>query len=438
MRKSTAMAVLTALALTGLPAVANAAAEPAVDWANSVTGDLGTLQVAARADAGIDSLRAYIVSYATGQDVAVIDDLTLHSGTTTNGVWRTPQPLQLDQLGSYRVDVEATDTVGGFAPRRQAGRLTYLVDTELTLTADTTTVTYSRRTIRASGVLTGRWPDTREVKPVVGGTISVSNGWGGWSTNATTSADGSYRTAVEADNSAFYEGMAFVDATYASEGPYLRATADPLQVTATPVKSRITAQVSERRIDRGASVVLSGKLTWRSPELGWQPLADTGLGVGFCVTEDYCTTSVGYPTTDAEGRFELTVTPWETGFYRIGYGSPDVFVSDAVGQADIVVYQPVEFTDFTAARDPSGAVNASGHLQFDGHTPWPIPVQVQFRASGTKAWTTVATAPNAEWDGTGYFFSATVADRPAGEWRAFYEGQEKQFRPTYSTTVLVS
>ncbi|MEV0052311.1 hypothetical protein AB0H34_17600 [Saccharopolyspora shandongensis] len=103
-----------------------------------------------------------------------------------------------------------------------------------------------------------------------------------------------------------------------------------------------------------------------------------------------------------------------------------------------MVYQPIEFTDFTAARDPSGAVNASGHLRFDGRTPWPIPVQVQFRASGTEKWTTVATVPNAEWDGTGYFFSATVADRPAGAWRAFYEGQEKQFRPTYSTTVLVS
>jgi hypothetical protein len=341
-------------------------------------------------------------------------------------------------LGGYRVDVEATDAAGGFAPRRQVGSLAYLVDTELTLTANTTTVTYSRRTIRASGVLTGRWPDTREVKPVVGGTISLSNGWGGWYTDVTTSADGSYGTTAEVDNNAFYEGMASVDATYVGGGPFLRATAD-LQVTATPVKSRITAQVSQRRIDKGTSVVLSGQLTWRSPELGWQPLADTGVGILFCVTEDYCPTSAGYPTTNAEGRFEVTVTPWQTGFYRIGYGSPDVFISDAVGRADIVVYQPVAFTDFTAVRDSSGAVTASGHLRFDGgFTPWPIPVQVQFRASGTEEWATVATVANAEWDGTGgYRFSATVAGQPAGAWRAFYEGRENQFRPAHSTTVVV-
>ena len=34
-------------------------------------------------------------------------------------------------------------------------------------------------------------------------------------------------------------------------------------------------------------------------------------------------------------------------------------------------------------------------------------------------------------------FSLTVANPPAGAWRAYYEGRDKQFRPARSTTVVV-
>jgi hypothetical protein len=434
LRRSLAAAV-SAVALIAVPAVAHADTGPTVDWAHSVNDDLGTLRVGAHADAGIASLRAYIVSYATGQDVAVVDNLTLYSGTANDGEWRTPQPLKLPEYRGYRVDVEATDAAGGHADRKQVGDLAYLVNTELTLTAPTTKVTYARRSVRVSGVLTGRWPDTREVKPLVGEKISLDNVWGGWQADVPAAPDGSYGVTVPIDSNAFADGIANVEATFLAHDQYMRGGTVSLQITADPARTKLTAQANPRRVDRGTAVVLAGQLLWRSPDQGWQPVPNARLGVFFCVHGDYCPTAVGTPTTNADGRFELPDIPRTTGHYEIGYGSGDVFVANAVGAADVVVYQQVEFSDFTVTRDAVGAVTASGHLRFDLVDPVTVPVDIQFRARGTTEWKTVATVPNAQWDGTGHFFSANVTGQPVGAWRAFYAGVANQFRPIHSVVV---
>jgi len=435
LRRSLAAAV-SAVALVAVPTVAHADTGPAVEWANSVSEDLGTLQVGAHADAGIASLRAYIVSYATGQDVAVVDDLALYSGTANEGVWRTPQPLKLPEYRGYRIDVEATDAAGGHADRRQVGDLAYVVHTELTLTVPTTKVTYARRSVRASGVLTGRWPDTREVKPLVGEKIELSNVWGGWQADIPAAPDGSYAVTVPIDSNAFADGIANVEATFLAHDQYTRGGTVSLQITADPARTKLTAQANPRRVDRGTAVVLSGQLLWRSPDQGWQPLPNAPVRAYYCVTGDYCPTDVGAATTDAAGRFELPDTPRTTGHYEIGYGSHDVFVANAVGSADMVVYQPVEFSDFTVARDTAGVVTASGHVRFGSADQSTVPVDIQFRARGTTEWKTVATVPNAQWDGTGgHFFSANVTGRPVGAWRAFYAGVANQLRPIHSAVV---
>ncbi|MER6345329.1 hypothetical protein ACWC10_27030 [Streptomyces sp. NPDC001595] len=93
---------------------------PDVRWANSVSDDLGTLAVSAGSDSAITEIRAHIVSAATQQEVAVVesDAFVLVSGTPEDGEWHTKQPLDLADLGSYTVRVEAADADGDPAMRR--------------------------------------------------------------------------------------------------------------------------------------------------------------------------------------------------------------------------------------------------------------------------------------------------------------------------------
>lgn len=439
MRRSALAVAVLALAALPVTTTAHAAAGPSVRWASSATGDLGTLEISATADAGIASLRAYVVSYATGQDVAVVDEFALHSGTATDGVWRTPAPLRLDQLGGYRVDVEATDAAGVSTPRAQEGSLAYYVDTTLTFLSDDPTVTYARRSVDVHGVLTGRWPATREVKPIANAAIDLSNVYGGHYAQAITAADGSYQASLPMDQNAFYEDFGSVDAGFQGGDGVLGAGTHTILVTLTPSPSAITARVEPRRIDLGEETVLSGRVTWEAPG-GRQPAAaGQPVHVWYCYSYPICHTFLGTVTTDADGRFQLPTTPPATGKFEVFSPFEDVFVSTGVTTTDVVVYQPVEFTAFTAARDASGAVTASGRLLFGGGTPYPIPVEVQFRAAGTDTWTTVATVPNAGYDSTGgYAFSATVPNQPTGVWRARYPGLTDQYRPLLSDRVRVA
>ena len=438
-RSALAVAVLALAALPVTTTTGHAAAGPDVRWAHSATGDLGTLEVSATADAGIASLRAYVVSYATGQDVAVVDEFVLHSGTTTDGLWRTPAPLRLDQFGGYRVDVEATDAAGVSIPRAQEGSLSYYISTTLTFLSDDPTATYARRSVDVHGVLTGRWPATREVRPIADAAIALGNAYGGYTTEAITAADGSYRATLPMDQDAFYEDFGFVDATFHSRDGMLGAGTHTINVTPTPSPSTITTRVEPRRIDRGEETVLSGRVTWESPS-GRQAAAGQPVHVWFCYYyQTVCHTFMGTATTDADGRFRLPTTPPATGKFEVFSPSEDIFVTTGATTADVVVHQPAQFTAFTAARDASGAVTASGRLRFGDSTPYPIPVEIQFRAAGTDTWTTVATVPNAEYDSSGdHAFSATVPSRPAGVWRARYPGLTDHYRPLLSERVRVA
>ena len=99
-RKLLAVAVAIATATAALtPAAAQAAQPPAIHYGGSVEGDLGTLEIYMTAEAGIASIRARLFSHFTGEEVASTTDFVLHVGTERDGLWRTPQPLQLPEMG---------------------------------------------------------------------------------------------------------------------------------------------------------------------------------------------------------------------------------------------------------------------------------------------------------------------------------------------------
>jgi hypothetical protein len=409
------------------PAVA--ASAPVVNWASSVEDDLGVLEVSATAEAGVASLRAHVINEGTGQEVAVVDDFVLASGTVQDGVWRTPEPLQLAVLRTYKVVVDVTDADGAQASGPSYGTLAYLVRTTFSpLLVTPSTVTYANRTVQVSGTLTGKHPGTREITPVSGHEVDVwSSEAVGFSRIVTTGQDGSF-TATLTMREAGQVQAEFDDAT----GRYLRANSEPAEVAVSPAQTRVTATPSSTEVDAGGSITLSGQVTWESPQ-GWQPVANKSLGTLFCRPDDYCPTSGPRTTTDANGNYQLTVKPWETGYYLVIAGSSDPFVAVGRTRVDVVVWQPAEFTTFTATSDGAGNVVTNGRIQFGNFTPYPIPVELQYREHGTNDWSTMQTL--SLWQAGD--FSATVPYPGSGHWRAYFPGSQNMWRPTASAQVYV-
>lgn len=429
-----------ALLAVGLPVTAAHASDlPVIQQARSdFDGDLGTLLVTVSAPLGVASLHAELTSFATGEEVATTDDFVLRSGTPEAGVWATAQPFLLDQLGNFRVHVEVTDNAGNHVRRDNAGTLAYLVRTSFEQVAlDRTTVTYEERDVTVSGVLTGRWPGTGEIRPAPGLPIFISAFFD--FKVATTGADGAFSgtvTITQENDSVFAQFL------HDNNNPFfLASNTGFLKIAIEPRQTRVGISTRPHRVDLGETTTVRGKLEWKTPE-GWQPIPDEVVGVLSC-TPIFCGGVAGRPVTGADGGYELVAEPFQTGHYQAGYvaidpffGLPDPFVARAVATADIAVLQPARFTTFTATRDGSGTVLVEGHLRFGNFTPGTIPVEIQFSRSGIEGWLTVDTV-NAEWDGTGEHFVLEV-DRPMpGHWRARYPGVHDFFQSATSPTVFV-
>jgi 5-hydroxyisourate hydrolase-like protein (transthyretin family) len=443
-RSAFAALVTAALILVGLPGAVHAVDAPVVTAAHSdfaVGGDYGTLVVSAVGPSDIVSIRAHIATWVTNEEVAVSADFVLRSGTAQDGTWATAHPFLLASLGSYRVHVELTDADGTHVRQDNAGELFYGVVTSITdVTVNRTTVTYERRDVTLRGRLSGRWPGTGEIRPLEGRTVVVYADLTFF--EATTGSDGSFTGTVRITRE---DDRVYAQYPVGSEPFFQSSISDFVPIAIRPRPTRFAVAVAPSTLDVGESVTVTGQLTWRTPA-GWAPIPNVGMGVLFCISADNCPTSVDYPTTDADGRFSVTSQPFQTGQYQVGFsavdnvtGNVDPFVAIAIKRSrTVVVFQPSEFSDFSAERDAGGDVLIKGHIQFTGnYTPAPVPVQIQFSRTGADGWRTVATV-EAQWDGTGYGFPTTVAGRRAGYWRAFYAGTPQFFASAVSSVVFVA
>ncbi|GAA1702042.1 hypothetical protein GCM10009745_56570 [Kribbella yunnanensis] len=417
--------------------MATAASPPQIGRAFNGLSDKGFVQISASAEAGIEGLTAHIRSYATGEELATVTDFSLSSGTVQDGVFTAGTRVQLDKLGSYQIDVDAMDTLGQRASKRDAGSLYYVIQPIFSALAfDHTTITYSRRTVQVQGTLTGLWPTDGLVRPISGHTVRITATWDP-TVEVQTAADGRFTAQVpltqEADITARVE--------HASG--YSFAESQTQRISVQPAPTRFPIRVAPRQVKYGEPVTISGQLTWKSPD-GWQPMANRQFGLQRCEEFERCEFVPDVPKTDADGHFSVTSVPTATGYYQVGFtatdetGQPDLFIATAVSKAPVTVLQPAVFADFTAARDESDQVVACGHIDFPNHLPASIPVQIQYRAPGTaSSWATVAEVQAGGWETSGHTFSATIDQPAAGQWRAYYAGIPHEVQTAVSTKVRV-
>ncbi|MER5845985.1 hypothetical protein ABT126_02500 [Streptomyces sp. NPDC002012] len=427
-----------AILLAGSPA-ANAAEgqAPDVRWANSVSDDLGTLAVSISSDSAITVIRAHIVSAATQQEVAVVenDAFGLVSGTPDNGVWHTKQPLSLADLGSYSVRIEATDADGDRTTNNSAGSLAYYVAPVFEdVRTDRAEVDIDHRQVRIDGLLKGRWPATRELKPLADHPVDIDVDY--WTENTVrTDTEGRFSGTVTVNDAVPVQ----VVYRHVNEHPYVLYGESPsTQIGVRQVATRWTVQTPAKAqtIDFGQQVTLTATLERETPQ-GWVPFEGQSGGVLFEPPSGGQFASVGYFTTGEDGKVTLTHAPWETGSFRVASHSDDPFIASAsTNSTQITVLRASVFSSFSATRTQDHSVHVEGAMDFpESWTPATIPVHIQYSRDG-KQWADLLTT-EATWSGSGHAFSADIADAGHGYFRAHFEATGS-FRAATSEAVKAS
>ncbi|MBB2948828.1 hypothetical protein FB565_008614 [Actinoplanes lutulentus] len=435
------MAVLAALTVFAVPAAAQAASGPEIQYATSeYEGNTGVLLVGIRSVDGVSAVHADVKD-GTGNVIASSDSFWRYRGEQEDEtqVWATQEPFILPQMGYYPVDVEVTDTNGVTTSVTDAGQLAYVVVTFIdSVTVKPATATYEKRSVSVTGVLKGRQPGTMEIRRVADAPVSLlSNDW----QETTTGADGRFTAAVPIVDG---DRNIAINYSYDQAHPYnMSSSYDTPVVTIKPRATKVTATVSAKKVKAGEPITVSGTATWNTPD-GWVPVSTGQVNLLACDTQDSCDYLDGAPVA-ADGTYTLTATPYQSTTVRVSYsaparpdGYPDPYVARSQRDVTVVVLQPSSVSDFTASREASGAVHLHGHVQFPGSlTPGTIPVEFQFSETGTGDWLAIGDDDQSYWDGTGYEFESRLTESRSGWWRARYPGDPASFQAAVSKKIFV-
>lgn len=364
----------------------------------------------------ISKITASVVDQSTGTNLATVSNFKLVSGTTTAGNWETSSRVQLGALGYYRLDLVITDTAGDTYSTVGIGSgfFWYAVRTYFHgVAVSNRTTDYQNRQVTMTGQLLGQWPASGAITALANVPVYIETPTDE-DTSPVTDANGYFSGTEPIDRAGSLQALEqFQTNLMASSSP-------SFSIKIIPAAAKMVLNLSSTRIAYGGTVTGSATLLWDSPTAGWQPMAGVQVGAGGC------NLPVGnglQQTSDANGNITIPSFGPLTATCTIGAGhqSYDPYVSSASAQATVTVIQPAEFSDFSVTRPDSGDVTVSGHLQFPSlFSPGSPTADIQFSPTGKGGWTTEATALPADWDGTGYAFSATLPSTTAGFWRATF------------------
>jgi hypothetical protein len=412
----------TAVTAFGTPALAAGSGGPTIQFANSVDGDVGRIQVGAASAAAITALTAHIVTSDTSAEVGSTSAFHLVSGTAENGLWRSDEVL-LPNLGQYRLNVEADDAAGGHSVTNGLGSFNYSVQTYFDNLKTTPTITYAHRDYQISARLMGRWPGTGAIAPVVGMPVQALVPESLNFTDVVASGPKG-QVSLSAPIDSLGGGTGFIST---NDDPdhrfYLQGYSTLPEPTIKPAASKITVHLDKKTVVSNGEVTVSGDATWQSPD-GWVPMANASVAVGVCSsTADLNCFSGPNTSTDATGHYSFVLNPSIGAAIRAAVNSPDPFIKSAVSAAaKITVQLPSSFTGFHAVRDTdTGDVYVGADALVETYyTPADSVVSVQFSKNGTTGWHTVADIDLGS--NPGSFFGQEVAHPGPGYWRLAYAG----------------
>jgi hypothetical protein len=425
----TAGAVL--LSTFAIPGAAHAAA-PVVQEASSDSTDWSVIDV--RINHGsvvgedvkkITAKLRPLGSAETDAPVATITDFTeTYWASPWEGTWSS-QPVHLDTLGEYTIDVEATNSGGETTVQRNAGVLRYQKQPVITnFTVTPTTPDIDDKLVTASGDLLLRDPSTRATEAMPGASVDIDLGD---SVEETVTADdqGHFSLAREVSEG----GWAF--AQYRSDLGY--ATVPWVQIKPKVAPTRLILDKNSFHLVTNAEMKVTGRLEYRSGS-EWKPLAGIPLEL------DYKNSSTSNPTeatTGTGGRFTFVRRVDGDGTFEVGfppYPYNAWITRTATADVKVKVTSTSRFTEFTVAQDERAQLDITGIVRLAGNGyGGRIKVDIQRSANGRNGWITKKTVT------TGFdeqFIVERLRGDADGYWRLRYAGDSaRDFKGTTSVAV---
>ncbi|WP_345657446.1 hypothetical protein [Streptomyces siamensis] len=397
-----------------LPGTAHAAG-PNVTNAYSDQADWSVLDVRLNYSGSIDKITARLRPVGSSQSdapVATITDFThKYDYSPWDGTWAS-QPIHLDTLGDYTVDVEATNSSGETTVRQDAGTLHYAKQPVITGYSVTPTAPdIEHRTVTATGDMVVRDPSTRETVPLPGATVDLTFD-GNDETTAVTDDAGHFSASHETTSG----GWAFAE----YRGDLGFASVPWVDVRPKAAPTRFVLDKSSFHVTANDKFTVTGTLQYQSGT-EWKPLSGIPLEMDY---KDCTTCSPVQSTTDANGRFSFT---------RYAYGSKEVYEvgfppypynpfiqRTATADVTVAATATTKFTEFTARLDEYARLDVTGSVELVGREGNDkIAVDIQYSPDGSTGWSTKKTVQTT--DGS-QFVVEKLPGYTDGYWRLHYAG----------------
>lgn len=434
-RLAYALASVTVLAgILAIPASASAADAITFDSAASPQGNAGLLSFhgTAPSDITAGSITAHLIS--GGTDVLEVTGFTLTSGTAQDGTWTVGTPIPAGSgagqlpVGSYAVQVDASDTGGDTVTGHAAGTLNFLEQPAITLSATPATVDFDHQSVTFSGTATGTPPGGGSPSPLKNTQLTIQDN-GSFSKTATTDAAGAFSLTVQQPQLGQYTAAIPAQTATAfagtSAGVGLTATMDPVQLTAT---------ISAKQVNYGKAVTITGTASYR-PGTTSRPLAGTTVQLYSGPPQAANFKPFATAKTAADGTFAIHFTATRTATWTVYAGGlpNSAYLDQLLQQATVSLPQnvalPVQLSQFKASLSPFAVLTAAGCLTITSQSPPQLlPLTVQYSSRRGGPWKSLGTVTKLTGRrcGTGQhgegFTAAATAQIPSAYYRVAYKG----------------
>ena len=422
----TATAIL--FSTLAIPGTAHAAG-PTVTSAYSDQADWSVIDVRLNYSGEIAKVTAALRPVGSGESqtpVATITDFTQKYWVSSwEGIWAS-QPVHLDTLGDYTIDIEATNTAGETTVQKNAGTLRYQKQPVISGFAVTPTEPdIEHKTVTATGDMVVRDPSTRETVPLPGATVDLT-------------FDQNDETTAVTDDAGHFSASHEVTAggwTFAEYNGDLGFAISPwIDVRPKAAPTRFVLDKSSFHVTAGDKVNVTGTLQYQSGT-EWKPLSGIPLEMDY---KDCTTCNPVESTTDASGRFSFVRSPYGSkSVYEVGfrpYPYNPFIQRTATADVTVAVTATTKFTEFTARQDKYAQLEITGSLDVIGRdTSDQVSVDIQYSANGTSGWATKKTVKTS-------FGSQFIVERlpgyTDGYWRLRYAGSTtKDIKGTVSKSL---